>query len=170
MRRRHLKNRGLVLATVVLLIGGVNPLAIWANPQLFQMLIASVYTLIAIELWYAPVTAWLLFVSSWAKRVAILWAVLTPVAVMLFERVAFSTQYVQDLIVYRLFSGLKTAFVAHSPAPRVSEGVTVEMPHRVWDALEPVGFLTNPWMWVGLVVAAGFVAAAIWMRRYREPL
>jgi len=159
-----------LLATVVLLIGGVNPLAIWANPQLFEMLIASVYTLIAIELWYAPVTAWLLFVSSWAKRVAILWAVLTPVGLMLFERVAFSTQYVQDLIVYRLFSGLKTAFVAHSPAPRVSEGVAVEMPHRVWDALDPVGFLTNPWMWVGLVVAAGFVAAAIWMRRYREPL
>ena len=160
----------LVLATVVLLIGGVNPVNIWANPQLFQMLIASVYTLIAIELWYAPVTAWLLFVSSWAKRVAILWAVLTPVAVMLFERVAFSTQYVQDLIVYRLFSGLKTAFVAHSPAPRVSAGVTVEMPHRVWDVLDPVGFMTNPWMWVGLIVAAGFVAAAIWMRRYREPL
>jgi ABC-2 type transport system permease protein len=159
-----------LLATVVLLIGGVNPLAIWANPQLFQMLIASVYTLIAIELWYAPVTAWLLFVSSWAKRVAILWAVLTPVAVMLFERVAFSTHYVQDLIGYRLFSGLKTAFVAHSPAPRVSEGVTMEMPHRVWDVLDPVGFLTNPWMWVGLVVAAGFVVAAIWMRRYREPL
>jgi ABC-2 type transport system permease protein len=160
----------LVLATVVLLIGGVNPFNIWANPQLFQMLIASVYTLIAIELWYAPVTAWLLFVSSWAKRVAILWAVLTPVAVMLFERVAFSTQYVQGLIGYRLFSGLKTAFVAHSPAPQLSEGVTVEMPHRVLDVLDPVGFLTNPWLWVGLVVAAGLVAAAIWMRRYREPL
>ena len=28
----------------------------------------------------------------------------------------------------------------------------------------------NPWLWVGLVVAAGLVAAAIWMRRYREPI
>ena len=160
----------LVLATVVLLVGGVNPVAIWANPQLFQMLVASVYALLAIELWYAPVTAWLLFVSSWAKRVAILWAVLTPVAVMLFERVAFSTTHVQDLLGYRLFSGLKTAFVAHSPAPEFVEGVTVQMPHRVLDALDPVGFVSNPWMWAGLVVAAGFVAAAIWMRRYREPL
>jgi len=160
----------LLLSTVVLLIGGVNPSAIWANPQLFQMLIASVYTLIAIELWYAPVTAWLLFVSSWAKRVAILWAVLTPVAVMLFERVAFGTQYVQGLLGYRLFSGLKTAFVAESQAPQLSNGVTMEMPHRVLDALDPGAFVSNPWMWVGLVVAAGFVAAAIWMRRYREPL
>jgi hypothetical protein len=44
------------------------------------------------------------------------------------------------------------------------------MPHRVLEALNPVGFVTNPWLWVGLVVAAGFVAATIWMRRYREPL
>ena len=159
------------LATlIVLLIGGVNPVAIWANPQLFQILVASVYALLAIELWYAPITAWLLFVSSWAKRAAILWAVLTPVAVMLFERVAFSTTHVQDMLGYRLFGGLKTAVAAHSPAPQLSEGVTVQMPHRVLDALDPVGFLANPWLWVGLVVAAGFIAAAIWMRRYREPL
>jgi ABC-2 type transport system permease protein len=160
----------ILLATVVLLIGGVNPVAIWANPQLFQMLIASVYALLAIELWYAPVTAWLLFVSSWAKRAAFLWAVLTPVAVMLFERVAFGTQYVQQLLGYRLFGGLKTAFVDHSPAPEFVEGVTVQMPHSVLDALNPLGFVSNLWMWVGLIVAAGFVAAAIWMRRYREPL
>jgi len=38
------------------------------------------------------------------------------------------------------------------------------------SSLDPVGFLTNPWLWVGLVVAAGLVAASIWMRRYREPI
>jgi ABC-2 type transport system permease protein len=160
----------LLLATVILLIGGVNPVGIWANPQLFQMVVASVYALLAIELWYAPVTAWLLFVSSWAKRVAILWATLTPVALMLFEHVAFGTRYVRDLIGYRLVGGLKTAFVAHSQAPEFSDGVNVKMPHRVLDALDPIAFFGNPWLWVGLVVAAGFVAAAIWMRRYREPL
>jgi hypothetical protein len=74
------------------------------------------------------------------------------------------------LLGYRLFSGLKSAFVAHSPAPQLVEGVRVDLPHRVLDALDPVRFLSNPWMWVGLVVAAGFVAAAIGMRRYREPL
>jgi ABC-2 type transport system permease protein len=160
----------LLLATVVLAIAGVSPAAIWSNLQLFQLIIASVYTLLAIELWYAPLSAWLLFVSAWAKRVTFLWAVLTPVAVIVFERVALHTRYVQDLMGYRLFTGLKTLFVPHSPAPQVSEGVSVEMPQRVLDVLDPVGFLSNPWLWVGLVLAAGFVAAAIWMRRYREPL
>ncbi|HEV8331821.1 MAG TPA: hypothetical protein VGQ22_10415 [Steroidobacteraceae bacterium] len=160
----------LLLATVLLLIGGVNPVAIWANPQLFQVIVGSIYVLLAIELWYAPVSAWLLFVSAWAKRAAFLWAVLPPIAVMVFERVAFNSHYVQDLLGYRLTSGLKTMFVARSPAPQLSDGATVDMPHRVFDALDPVGFLSNPWLWLGLVVAAGFVAAAIWMRRYREPL
>jgi ABC-2 type transport system permease protein len=160
----------LLLATAILLIGGVNPVNIWANPQLFQMLVASVYTLLVLELWYAPVTAWLLFVSSWAKRAVFLWALLTPVAVMLFEFVAFRTQYVQQMVNYRLFGGLKTAFIAQSQAPELVHGATVQMPHRVLESLNPVGFLSNPWLWVGLVVAAVFVAATIWMRRYREPL
>jgi ABC-2 type transport system permease protein len=160
----------LLLATVLLLIGGVNPVAIWANPQLFQVIVGSIYVLLAMELWFAPVSAWLLFVSAWAKRAAFLWAVLTPIAVIVFERVAFSTRYVQDLLGYRLTSGLKTMFVARSAAPQFNDGVAVDMPHRVFDALDPVGFFSNPWLWVGLVVAAGFVAAAIWMRRYREPL
>jgi hypothetical protein len=44
------------------------------------------------------------------------------------------------------------------------------MAGRVLDAIDPLAFFSNPWLWVGLAVAAGFVAAAIWMRRYREPL
>ena len=78
----------LLLASVILMIGGATRAAIWGNLQLFQVTIALVYGQIASALWYAPMAAWLLFVSSWAKRVPILWAVLTPVAVVLFERVA----------------------------------------------------------------------------------
>jgi hypothetical protein len=52
-----------------------------------------------------------------------------------------------------------------------AEGVNTHgIPARVFDALDPVAFFSNPWLWVGLVVAVGLVAAAIWMRRYREPL
>ena len=31
-------------------------------------------------------------------------------------------------------------------------------------------FFTSPDLWVGLLVAAGFVAAAVWMRRRGEPI
>ena len=42
--------------------------------------------------------------------------------------------------------------------------------HDLLATLDPASFLGNPYLWVGLAVAAGFVAAAVWMRRYREPI
>jgi hypothetical protein len=33
-----------------------------------------------------------------------------------------------------------------------------------------VQFFSNPWLWVGLAVAAALIAATVWMRRYREPI
>jgi ABC-2 type transport system permease protein len=160
-----------LVATVLLMIGGVSPGPIWSNLDVFQLTVALIYGQIALALWYAPVAGWLLLVSAWAKRVAILWAVLTPIAIMLFERVAIGTHYVADMLGYRLRDGVMTAFI---PRPRQADvvigGVNAMAPREVFDALNPVGFFTNPWLWVGLVVAAGFVAAAIWMRRYREPI
>ena len=79
------------------------------------------------------------------------------------------------MLAYRLQDGVKTAF---TPAgERSVEAIMgkgpinddLAMPGSL-ASLDPVGFLTNPWLWVGLVVAAGLVAAAIWMRRYREPI
>ena len=163
----------LLLASVILMIGGASPAPIWNNLQLFQLTVALVFGQIAVVLWYAPVATWVLFVSSWAKRVPILWAVLTPIAIMLFERVAIGTHYVQDMLAYRLRDGLKLLF-----APRSRMGITIsdgnvtqaDLPRQVFDALDPVAFFSNPWLWVGLIVAAGLVVATIWMRRYREPI
>jgi ABC-2 type transport system permease protein len=159
----------LLLGSVILMISGANPAPIWGNLQMVQLTLALIYGQIAVALWYAPVSAWLLFVSAWAKRVPILWAVLTPIAVMLFERVAIGTHYVQDMLAYRLRDGLKVMFTPRSTFA-IGDEVDPELPRRVFDVLDPIAFFSNPWLWVGLVVAAGFVAAAIWMRRYREPI
>jgi ABC-2 type transport system permease protein len=166
----------MLVTSIVLLIAGANPLAVWGNAQLMQMTVAIIYWQLAAALWYAPIAAWLLLVSSWAKRVTILWAVFTPIAAVVFERVAIRTRYLQDMIVSRLgdpvFDRYVTRSDAHSAQFTVGgEGVKAHgMGGRVFDAIDPVAFFSNPWLWVGLVVAAGFVAAAIWMRRYREPL
>jgi ABC-2 type transport system permease protein len=163
----------LVVGTVTTLIGGGNALTIWSNLQLVQIVIATFYLLLTGSLWFAPVTAWLLLVSAWAKRGAILWALLPPLAVMAFEKIGLGTNYVARLLEYRLQDGFKTALVSG----RMETGLVVQkvevsahFPDNVLQILDPVGFLSNPWMWVGLVVAAAFTAAAIWLRRYREPL
>jgi ABC-2 type transport system permease protein len=164
----------LLITSVIMMIGGANPLSIWSNAQLFQLTVGIIYWQIAIALWYAPLAAWLLLVSAWAKRVTILWAVFTPIAIVVFERVAIGTHYVQDMISNRLRDPVITAIASNVKGAQVTmgaEGVNTHgIPARVFDALDPVAFFSNPWLWVGLVVAAGLVAAAIWMRRYREPL
>lgn len=164
----------LLVTSVIMLIGGANPASLWGGGQLVQLTIAVIYWQIALALWYAPMAAWLLLVSAWAKRVTILWAAFTPIAIVVFERVAIGTHYVQDMINYRLRDPVITAIAPNVRGAQVtmgSEGINTHgIPARVFDALDPVGFFSNPWLWVGLVVAAGLIAAAIWMRRYREPL
>jgi ABC-2 type transport system permease protein len=168
----------LLVTSVILLIGGANPLAMWGNAQLGQMTVAIIYWQLAIALWYAPVAAWLLLVSSWAKRVTILWAAFIPLGAAVFERVAIRTHYLQDAINARLADPVLARFVANQKGSGFTIGNedggrtlhSLPAAGRVLDSIDPVAFLGNPWLWVGLAVAAGFVAAAIWMRRYREPI
>jgi ABC-2 type transport system permease protein len=163
----------LVIASLTLTVVGASPGPFWSG-QLLEMTVALIYWQITIALWYAPVAAWLLLVSAWAKRVTILWAVFTPVAIALFERVAIGTHYVQDVINARLGDPVLMKYMAHAKGAEFmvgDAGIKARgIPGRVFDSIDPVAFLGDPWLWVGLVVAAGFVAAAIWMRRYREPL
>jgi hypothetical protein len=57
------------------------------------------------------------------------------------------------------------AFAFHTP-----DGLPVD-PHFIpVAALTPGRFLGTPGLWVGLVFAAIFLAAAVRLRRYREPI
>jgi ABC-2 type transport system permease protein len=166
----------LLLATVILMISGTSPGAIWGSLQLIEVTISNIYAQIAMALWYAPVVAWLLLVSAWAKRVTFLWAVFVPVGAAVFERVAIGTHYIRDMLTYRLQDGVKTAFTpAGERTAKVILGGDGQVDSNLaipgsLSSLDPVGFVSNPWLWVGLLVAAALIAAAIWMRRYREPI
>lgn len=165
----------LVLSTVIVLIGGASPAPIWSNVHIFQLSIAFLYTLMVMALWYAPIYAWLLLVSSWARRATFLWAVLPPLAAMLFEKLAFDTRHVADMLVYRLSGGLATAFAGREHLGGViveghEASARLALSENVLHLLEPGRFFSNPHLWTGLAVAAAFVAGAVWMRRYREPI
>jgi ABC-2 type transport system permease protein len=165
----------LLLSSAVVLIGGASPAPLWSNLQLFQLTVVLLYSLAALSLWYAPIYAWLLLVSAWAKRSTFLWAVLPPIALVLFERLAFHSDHVAQLLAYRFRGGLASAY--NSEIFREGQGgggfraeVSVDLPDYPIQLLDPSQFLANPWLWVGLIVAAALTAAAIWLRRYREPL
>jgi ABC-2 type transport system permease protein len=147
----------LLWGTFVLLLSGLDPATLWARVPLFRMSLVMLYGLIVHALWHAPLYAWLLLLSAWAKRLPILWAVLPPLALGVFERMAFGSAHVGSLIRYRLMGTLAVAFDFKARGGLV-------------PVIEPLRFLTSPGLWSGLFVAAVFIAAAVRLRRNREPI
>ena len=114
------------------------------------------------SLWYAPIYGWLLLVSAWARRATFLWAVLPLLALCVVEAIAFHTWHFAALLKYRLGGGFAAAFDV--------TGVHGGVPNVGLAQLDPVKFLGTPGLWTGLAVAAAFLAAAVWLRRYRGPI
>jgi len=150
----------LLLSSIALSIGEVSPATTFAHVNFFQLWIAMVYSSVAVALWHAPIYAWLLLVSGWARRATFLWAVLPFVAIGIFERVAFSTTYVTKFVQYRLIGWFFHAAVT----PSKDAGV------EPLSVLTPGRFLSTPGLWLGLIFAAACLFAAVRLRRYRGPV
>jgi len=130
----------------------------WANFNLLQQSVILVYSLIVIALWHAPVYGWALLISGVARRATFLWAVLPPLAIGIFEKITFNTNYFGSMLKDRLVGAGDTAF-----AFQMHRGLSI-------DHLTPARFLSTPGLWLGLIFAAAFLFAAVRLRRYRGPL
>jgi ABC-2 type transport system permease protein len=155
----------LVVGSAVALASGLNAAVIWAHWPMAQMTLTLVYVIVVITLWYAPIYGWLLLVSAWARRMTFLWAVLTPLGIAVVERIAFDTSYFGGLLKYRLGGFVDEAFIS--------------LPHKKHFVLHtidplalmaPMKFVSSPGLWLGLLFGAACIAAAVWLRRSREPV
>ena len=150
----------LLLSTAVLVGSGLNPATLWTRLPLFQMTLVMFYGLTVHVLWFAPIYGWLLLVSAWARRATFLWAALPFFAIYVVERIAFGKSYIAALLKYRVVGAMTEAFAVNAgttPITRLSQ-------------LEPLNFLSSSGLWLGLVFAAVFLAAAVRLRRNREPI
>jgi ABC-2 type transport system permease protein len=151
----------LLVATLVgLALTGAPVGALWSRLPFFTLLAVMLYGVVAHALWYAPIYAWLLLVSAWARRATLLWAALPVVVAIALEAIAFGTRHFLSLVRYRLGGALDAAFL-----PDASDDVVIS-----FADLDPVGFLSTPGLWLGLGFAAACLAAAVRLRRVREPL
>ena len=150
----------LLLSTAVLLGNGLSVTTLWTQLSFVQMSLMLLYHLLTVHaLWHAPIYGWMLLVSGWARRVVFLWAVLPVVAIQIVEKIAFNTSYITAILGHRLAGPEGFHFTAPASAP-VQPLMT----------LDPAKFLSTPGLWIGLAVAAAFLAAAVRLRRYREPI
>jgi ABC-2 type transport system permease protein len=152
----------LMLGNMVLLGHAMDPTPLWAEVRFFQGLLIMLYGLTVHVLWFAPIYAWLLLVSAWARRTPVLWAVLPLLAVSAVEKITFNTTLFMHMLQYRVVGAMAEAFEAH---PKGTGGDVSRL-----SQLDPGRFLSAPGLWVGLIFAAVFLAAAIRLRRNREPI
>ena len=99
-----------------------------------------------------------MLVSGWARRATFLWAVLPFFAVSILERIAFGSSHFALLMRDRVIGFAEKAF-------DLKVHGTFYTP-----ALTPGRFLSTPSLWLGLILAATFIASAVRMRRNREPI
>ena len=154
----------LLLSVAVLAVSGVGTAAPW-TPPLLQMQLVSLYGLVVMALWHAPLYMWMLLVSGWVRCAPFLWATLPLLVIGGFEWIAFHTSYFGQLIKERLIGFAAAAFDLKDKA------VVPVDPHFIpLTQLAPGRFLSNPSLWIGLVFAAACLVAAVRLRRYREPI
>ena len=152
----------MVLETgVVLIFHGMSPATTWAHVPFFQNWLVLLYGLVAIALWHAPIYGWLLLVSGWARRATFLWAVLPLIAIQIFEKITFGTSYFGSFMKHRLFGFAPHAFGFHGQGHPTIDSLA---------QLTPGTYLSSAGLWLGLLFAAAFIAAAVRLRRYRGPI
>jgi hypothetical protein len=78
-------------------------------------------------------------------------------AIAFFEKITFGTSHFASMLKDRLMGFAPTAFAFNMHS--------VNSPQ-----LTPAAYLSSPGLWLGLMVAVVFIAAAIRLRRYRGPL
>ena len=151
----------LLMESVVFLAKGQNvATTLWSQLGLSQMWMGLLYHLVTVHsLWYAPIFCWLLLVSAWARRAPILWAAIPLLAIALVERIAFDTSHFATMLANRMGGG-EEAMTAPGGTP-----MDPTMTH-----LTPEHFLASAGLWIGLLIAATFLAGAVRLRRSRGPI
>jgi len=151
----------LLETSVVLIFHGVSPATTWAHVPVFQNWLVLLYGLVALALWHAPIYGWLLLVSGWARRATFLWAMLPLLAIGIFERITLGTSHFGSLVMKRLMGFAPGAFDFNLHHSIAIDSLTQLTPGR---------YLSTPGLWIGLVVAAAFLAVAVRLRHYRGPI
>lgn len=146
----------LLVISAAALAKGLSAAALWGLPWL-DMSFMLLYHLITVHaLYYAPIFGWLLLVSAWAKRLPFLWAFLPLAGIGILERILFNTSRFGAVLSSRIMGGMQDD---------TAKGGGSMLGH-----FDPIGFLSQPGLWIGLAFAAVFLAGAVRLRRYREPI
>lgn len=150
----------LLFAIVSAWIGGGSGLAILGASNLLLVLVNSLGAYVVASLWLAPLWAWLMLASVWAKKVAFLWAGLPILLIAIAEGKLFNSTHFAEMLGERIAVAFS---LQNSNLHQASGGNMFDVEVMNWyQAFAQTEF------WFGLVVAGVLLAVTIYTRRFRD--
>lgn len=150
-----------MLTGAVALASGQSMAALRTQLPLARLSMFLFFHLVGMHgLGYAPFYGWLLLVSAWARRAPFLWATLPPFVIGVVEKIAFNTSHFAALLGHVFAGGGEPM-----NSSKATSSLAALIPHQGLTE-----FLTSPALWIGLAIAAAFLAAAVRLRRSQGPI
>jgi ABC-2 type transport system permease protein len=140
--------------------------SLWQQVDMASMALRLLSTLMGQALWYMPAFAWLMFCSAWAPRsIPHLSAFLLPLGIIMVEKILNLPTDISRILLERT--------PLHSPVgPNVVSLKTLDKEAQL--SLAPLldtdlgALMTNPQLWLGLLVGLLLVLAAAKVRKWRN--
>ena len=131
-----------------------DPWLLWQHAGLATEAFRLLLGFLIQGLWVLPVAGYLLLVSASVPGLTLLWALAVPVLAASLEYALFGTRL------------LGTGFARHLEPAALADFTgnrdrIMPAPHTVSDQL---GLLLDPDLWLGVIIGAGLVYAAAWVR------
>jgi len=140
----------------------------WNITSWFRALVVELAILLCGVIWYAPIAAYFLLLSAWARKLVFLWAIVPLAALPVLEGVFFQSTNILEFI-GRRFIGFIQAM--HLDESVFKMGTRSSGGPRIDDILSKVdisGVLLSAEAWLGVAACAAMVYVTIRIRRYRD--
>jgi len=150
-----------VTSTFALIATGGDPAALWRELSL-ERPIVHLYGIAVMAILHSPLYAWILMVSAWARRRALVWVFLPPYLIGAAEQLAFGHSNVKKLVGHLIMEPFARGFAldpyAHAKMPAFDRVAQID----------PASVFGRPGTWIGLAATTLFLLIAIQFRRDRE--
>jgi ABC-2 type transport system permease protein len=145
-------------------MGGAPQLRVWDGAAWLGAEGRQFLVVILTSIWYAPIYAYLMLISAWARRSLYLWVTLPSTLAPIIEWLTFRTHYVWDFIAYRCFGIWRIVGLGHTELA----GGHARVGTPTYGTGHFAAAFTNIDLWLGVLAAVALLYAAARIRRYRD--
>ncbi|ANB18548.1 hypothetical protein [Dokdonella koreensis] len=168
----------LVLMSIWVSFHGVNPFTLLAASHPFSMFGRMLLTIPADAAWALPTIGWLLFWSAFVRSKPFLWAVILPVLAFIANSWMGAlglpnidrSVMLNDVLARLLFGIVPGSWLSEGGFGWINRNASMLQNGVLLESLAPArvyALFGTARMWIGVVVGAVLIAAAIWLRGRR---